>query len=370
MSIQGAKPEPYSMTYYPGRLDSAQAGTVNVAAGGESRSIELRMLKRPLYSIRGQLPPSPAENGRGGPNMIGTFGGRAGAQSMMMRMGAGYQVSVMRRPPEPNSQGGFGFSINNTSFEVPGLPPGSYMLTVMQLDSENPGSSRVARAFVDVVDHDVEGVDLSFAPALEISGVVKVAGNAPVQIQSLQVSLEPVEQGSQSGAPVQADGAFAVKNVLPDLYRIRVLGATVYVTSIKSQNEELPEDQLDLRHHGGGALTVTVSGDMGRVEGTVTDDDGKPAPTINVTMIPDQDKPDWHDRFQNRITDAQGRFTFPALVPGHYTVFAWKDVQRGAPQDPEFRKPFEKLGVSMKVEAGGRQTLDLKQIDAKRPPAQ
>src|ERR1700677_3560070 len=57
-----------------------------------------------------------------------------------------------------------------------------------------------------------------------------------------------------------------------------------------------------------------------RVEGTVTDDDGNPAPTVNVTMIPDQDKSDWHGRFQNRITDAQGKFTFPALVPGHYTV--------------------------------------------------
>jgi hypothetical protein len=105
-------------------------------------------------------------------------------------------------------------------------------------------------------------------------------------------------------------------NVLPDLYQVKVLPATVYATSIKSENQELPEGQLDLRHHGGGALTVTVSGDMGRVEGTVTDDDGKPAPTINVTMIPDQDKPDWHDRFQNRITDAQGKFTFPALIPG------------------------------------------------------
>jgi hypothetical protein len=109
---------------------------------------------------------------------------------------------------------------------------------------------------------------------------------------------------------------------------------------------------------------------MGRVEGTVTDDDGKPAPTINVTMIPDQDKSDWHDRFQNRITDAQGKFTFVALVPGHYTVFAWKDAQRGAPQDREFRKPFEKLGIPIKVEAGARQTIDLKQIDAKKPPAQ
>jgi len=369
--IQGPKPEPYTTTYYPGLLDSAQARSVDVAAGGESRSIDVRMQKRPLYSIRGQLPPNPAENGRGGASMITTYNGLGGGgQPMMMRMGAGYQVSVVRRPPDPNFQGGFGFSINNTSFEVPGLPSGSYMLTVMQSDPENPGSSRVARAFVDVIDHDVEGVDLSFAPALEISGVVKVAGNAPVQTERLRVNLESVEQGPQSNAPVLADGTFAVKNVLPDLYRVKVMSPMVYITSIKSENQELPQGQLDLRRHGGGALTVTVSGDMGRVEGTVTDDDGKPAPTINVTMIPDQDKADWHDRFQNRVTDAQGKFTFPALVPGHYTVFAWKDAQRGAPQDPEFRKPFEKLGISMTVEAGGRQTIDLKQIDAKKPPAQ
>jgi hypothetical protein len=137
---------------------------------------------------------------------------------------------------------------------------------------------------------------------------------------------------------------------------------------VKAAGQELPDGQLDLRHQGSGALTVTVSGDMGRVEGTVADDDGKPALSINVTMIPDQDKPDWRDRFQNRLTDSQGKFTFPGLVPGHYTVFAWKDAQRGAPQDPDFRKPFAKLGVSITVEAGGKQTLDLKQIDAKNPP--
>ena len=39
-----------------------------------------------------------------------------------------------------------------------------------------------------------------------------------------------------------------------------------------------------------------------------------------------------------------------------------------APQSAEFRKPFEKLGVSINVEAGSQQTLELKPIDAQKPP--
>jgi len=285
-------------------------------------------------------------------------------------MGQGYQISVVRRPPDPTFQGGFGVQIANGQFTIPRLPAGNYMLTIRQRDPAN-SSSQVARAFVELRDHDVDNVDLTFSPTLEIAGAVKVTGNARVPLANLRISLEPVEPGDQAAAaPVQSDGAFTLKNVLPDLYRLRLANNLGYITSLKVGDRDLADGQLDLRRGVIGPLSLTVSGDMGRIEGLVTDEDGKPSPLINVTMIPDQDKPDWRDRFQNRLTDSQGRYVFPALMPGHYTVFAWKDVQRGAPQDPEFRKPFEKLGISLSVEPNGRQTLDLKQIDATKPPHQ
>ena len=226
---------------------------------------------------------------------------------------------------------------NNQSYEIANLPPGSYMLTAQRPDPANPASRQSARAFVDIIDHDVEGIELNFAPGLEVSGVVKVASATKIPLENLQVAFEPVETGNIVNGPVKADGTFVIHNVLPDVYRVRVTPPVVaYATSVKSGGQELREAQLDLRRGGASALDLTVSADMAKVEGSVTGEDGKPAPTVNVTLVPDQDNWEWRDRFRNNLTDASGRFNFRNVIPGHYTVFAWKDAPRGAPQSAEF----------------------------------
>jgi hypothetical protein len=55
------------------------------------------------------------------------------------------------------------------------------------------------------------------------------------------------------------------------------------------------------------------------------------------------------------VTDETGKFQIPN--------FSWKDVQRVAPRDADFRRPFENLGVAVEVKPGSRQTLALTAID-------
>ena len=54
--------------------------------------------------------------------------------------------------------------------------------------------------------------------------------------------------------------------------------------------------------------------------------------------------------------------TCAALRLAEYKIFAWEDVPFGAPQDPEFRKPFEKRAVALKMEPNGHQTVELTTI--------
>ena len=80
-------------------------------------------------------------------------------------------------------------------------------------------------------------------------------------------------------------------------------------------------------------------------------------------MIPDQRLPFWPDLLQNEVTDANGRFSFRGVPPGDYKVFAWTDVELGAPEDPEFRRPFESLGAAVRLGTGESAAVNLKAID-------
>jgi hypothetical protein len=105
-----------------------------------------------------------------------------------------------------------------------------------------------------------------------------------------------------------------------------------------------------------------VAADLGKIEGTVKDDQGHPVAQSNVTLIPDDTKTDWLDRYNNNVTDAQGKFYFNNVVPGNYQLFAWQDNPRGAPANREFRKPFERYALSIKLEPGGHPNVEVKLI--------
>jgi hypothetical protein len=241
----------------------------------------------------------------------------------------------------------------------------------------------LGRAFVEITDRDVDGFEFDFAPGMQLSGVVKPAGKAAVALDSLALGLMPEGAPTRgggptaAGTPVSADGAFTIRNVPPDVYHVMVgmpgpgggMASTptkAYATSIKLGETELPDGLLDLRRATSEALTITVSADMGRVDGKVTGDDGQPSPRAYVTLISDPSKWDSYSRYQEMDADSEGRFVFEKVPPGRYTLFGWSNVERGAPRDADFGKPFEKLGIPIALEPNGRQTLELKAIDAEK----
>ena len=120
---------------------------------------------------------------------------------------------------------------------------------------------------------------------------------------------------------------------------------------------------MDLRRGGSVTLSITVSDERGGVAGQVTGTYGQPFPGAVVTLVPDPTRWDWPDRYQELEADSMGRFTFEKVAPGRYRVFGWQDIQRGAAQDAEYRKPYEKFGVAVDVTANGKQAVELKAID-------
>jgi Carboxypeptidase regulatory-like domain len=257
------------------------------------------------------------------------------------------------------------------SYEISALAPGRYAVVGQQFpNQQRPGPPVIdmprqyARQTVEVVDRDVEHIDLTFEPGVTIKGVVKAEGSATAK-DVANISLTPEDASAMmfgAGTRVEADGTFKLESA-PGVYRVRVNGRQLYLKAVLTGKDAVPDRKIDTARLSGD-LTLLVTNDYGKVEGTVTDDTGKPVSGANVTLIPDQRQDDWQERFRNASTKADGKFSVGTVQPGEYRLYAWLGAEPGAPQDAEFRKPFEDRAAVVKVEANGKQTVELKVIQA------
>jgi hypothetical protein len=94
---------------------------------------------------------------------------------------------------------------------------------------------------------------------------------------------------------------------------------------------------------------------MGQIEGTS-------AAHVRVTMFPEGNHAARDDLFKFVFTDEKGNFRFTNVAPGDYRLFAWQDVEQGAPQDPDYRKPFENQSRLVTLPPNGKQTIQLPPI--------
>jgi hypothetical protein len=321
--------------YYPGVADAARASELQAQPGAELDGIDLRLAPEKRYSIRGKLPAGDYAKARRGVRVV--------------------ERSVNQERPQ------FAMMVMRDSYEVRDIAPGSYVVVGDSINPDKPEERLFARQQVDVIDRDVDGVDLTFSTGVQLKGTVKVEGSAPVPLENMSLILQAADLSGQQQAKIAVDGKFASPGMAPGTYQVRVAGRNAYLKSIRVGDREIPERKIDTEHLT-GAVTVVVSADFGQVEGTVTDDAGKPVYNADVTLIPDQSRSDWQDRFRSIFTLMGGKFSFTNVPPGEYRAYAWLGVEPGAPQSADFRKPYEERGAPIKVEANGRQSLDLKAI--------
>jgi hypothetical protein len=336
LQVRGAlPPSTLGAAYYPGVAEAARATELQALPGAELDGIDISLAPEKRYSIRGKFPADDAGKARRNVRVVGRSGNMARFQPMSLPARDGY--------------------------EVRDIAPGSYTVIGDSVNPTHPEERLFARQAVDIIDRDVDGVDLTFSPGIKVQGTVKVEGSAALPLGDLVVVLQAADFSGQQQAKIATDGTFSSPEMAPGIYQVRIGGRNAYLKSIRLGDRELPERKIDTEHLA-GEVTVAISADFGQVGGTVTDEAGKPVYNANVTLIPDQSRPDWQERFQNGFTLSNGKFNFANVQPGEYKAYAWLGVEPGAPQSVDFRKPYEDHGVPVKVEANGRQSVDLKPI--------
>jgi hypothetical protein len=350
-------------TYYPGTTVSAEASALNLAAGGEARGIDIRLGKQPVFHVRGTMPAPPRPPAPPPRPVTGT-GLRISQTTVGMR-GGGVNLQLLADSPRMN-MGGFPMSMSESnglaSFEFSGVPAGTYTLSATRSED---GHTLHARESVVVSGSDVGGLSLNFVPAFDVTGKIVFEGDPVGKLETMRVRFGPPGNTRGMAVPigqVQADGTFVAHDVQPERFEINLnTPATAYLKTLKVGSQALPGHEVDFTH-GPAVITLVIASDFANIDGVVKDEKGEPVPNVRVTAIPAVSDINL-SRFA--FTDENGNYKMARVVPGVYKMFAWDKVEVGAPQDPEFRKPYEKQGQELRVESSAHKTVDLTVVHVK-----
>ena len=81
-----------------------------------------------------------------------------------------------------------------------------------------------------------------------------------------------------------------------------------------------------------------------------------------VVLVPSLNLRQRSDLYYVRATDGNGQFQIQPIVPGDYKVFAWKDIEPGAWQDPEILQRYENQGQPVSVTSDSKLNFDVRLV--------
>jgi hypothetical protein len=364
--------------YYPGTTDVTAAAPVDLRSGATIGGINFTAVEARPVRIRGQVM-------------------NAG------RPAAGSQVSIYQRGNTSGTLTVRNVPVSDTgAFEFRNIAPGSYEL-IATINAPGPGALIVgtplgnaagltaanvavgrgprmpgapvmaARAQVDVVNSDVEGVSLLLENGFNVNGKVTLDGRSSADASTSGVRVQLLSDPNIPPLAIpavntEADGTFSITGVTPGTYRLSV-GALPRNTYVKAALF----GGVDILNTGGtrlegeprGGLDVILGNAPGSLDVAVVDNRQMPVAGVTVVLVPDSARRKRYDIFRQATSDSSGRIHLDNLVPGDYKVFAWEVVESNAWTDPDFLRSYENNGATVRIPEGGRGATDVQVIPYK-----
>ena len=337
-----ASAQGYAKMFYPGTPDRTKASAIAVKAGEEIPSVEILMRQVSVYHVRGHV--------------YNQITNRPGTDSFVLLL------------PKSGQRADIGDTFimvqkRDGSFDIPEILPGSYSLAAFWSDE---GKHYLSRIPLEVGNADVEGVAMTIGPGSTVGGRVIWDGQPALERDELRIAVRPTDDSPIffPGSRVNPDGSFAIPNVGDGAYNAIPEGESkdCYVKDVEYAGRAALEEGFSVARGSAALLEITISSRGGRVQGTVTDDDGLPTSGVYVALAPDSEtRRTKHRLYKSQTTDQYGHFDLRGIAPGGYLLFSWTEAEDGAWEDPEFLKPFleKKKGESISLQEGDTKSMNL-----------
>ncbi len=324
------EPEAVS-TFYLSGSHLSEAAPVQLDAGQEAGGLDIVLARTRTQQIRGLA-------------LSGLTGAPLTGPNISLRWldgsGAGSIIAPVR------TRAGRG------SFEISGVPPGTYLLTI---DATEKGTKLSARETVTIGDAPIDELEIAAGPRTFWEGKIAFERNTDYPLSALRVRLEP---RSETAEPVLADvddsGLFAAALVPDERYDVFVENrpADSYLKSARAEGADvLASGFRVLPADGKQRMELTLSTGGGSVSGHVRTPEGADATGVMVVLVPQP----LDGRLQAvgaSMTDEYGNFIIRGVPPGTYTAAAWSINSYCAPYDPSPPVECQMAGRSVTIDRG------------------
>jgi hypothetical protein len=355
-ALEGVEPESFVTTYHPAAIQEDQAATVTLRPGSEVDGIDIQLIRTRTFRITGVVMDS---QGR-----------------ILMRPNA----QLARFTADGSASTGLSVDASGR-FTIDNLVPGDYTFVVRPAFSVESMPQRVGAAtgpapaqngeYASVpltVVSDIENLVVVTQPGATVKGRVVFIDNPGVDASALRVTTQPGARSMMSGpgpvAAVSADGEFTLADLTGStLVRIAGLRADWALRAIMLGSDDITDRPVEFRKEHSGHLEVVVTTRAAAIEGTITDDEGKPVEQAAVLVFPDE-RDAWRagsTRVKIAATQKGGRYAVQGLVGGRYYAVASRTRIIWPPDTPE--EIFESLAreATRFVVAGDeRRVVDLR----------
>jgi hypothetical protein len=327
----------YVPAYYPG-TNRASAATPIQVVGGQESAADLTLSKAPTMRVGGKL-------------------------FSDVRVGRAAIVAYPEDQPswDPGERHVTEVDDSTGKFVFQGLQPGPYTFVCDRLDG---GVRHGARLAVNVGTKNIDNIEMTMSRYPDLAGRVTVEGGGQVPA-GIKVSLEPrqaLASMAYGWARPDNEGKFKLEAISPDLSDVTVSNLPVgyFVKSVTFAGREVSDTGIELGLGGLRTADIVISPNGATLEGSVSDAQDNPSAGATVVLIPGSGRRHLKSSYYTTTADQNGGFKVSGIGPGEFTLVAWESLATIDYTDPEALDTSDKRGQILKLEEGGRKTVQLK----------
>ncbi len=385
-SLTGAA---YVSIYFPGTMDVEAATPIDLRPGVDFTGADFVVSEARSARIRGKivngLTGEPArtpvsvmlisrDSGRTGfgPRLNGTVAPDGTFEFRSVAPGSYDAVAMIGALSPGISFAGSGYPGGASIQGGPRPNPAQQPRRDFSVDST--GIRLAARVPITVRDADIEDLILSAQVGHTVKGRVLVEGRSAEESQKMlegaYVQLQPDPELFETAAmpaPIRADGTFTAVGAIPGTYRIYVMEAVnfppvqPYVKSVTLAGVDVISPRLVIEREPVGELEIVVASARGTAQVSVLDAKQLPAKSVAVVFIPDGPRRQHFDLYQRGQTTDTGTVLM-SMPTGDYIAYAFENIEPNSWWDPEVMQKYAGQGIPVRIEQGGRVSVNLKLI--------